>query len=131
MLGDSTWSNFALPHAPGAEYLKRLWIAESFFPLDEGATIKQFVREYEKMFLLSGRFRYPPHYTAYAYDTLRILMTLLLEPRNHSHSDLQKALLGLKGFLGATGDLSFSANGEIMRKMRMINMKGRRFIASP
>jgi ABC-type branched-subunit amino acid transport system substrate-binding protein len=65
----------------------------------------------------------PTPYTAYAYDTLMILMKLLKEERNQSHRELRNALANMDVFQGVTGNLRFDKKGEVQREMQLLTLR--------
>jgi ABC-type branched-subunit amino acid transport system substrate-binding protein len=65
----------------------------------------------------------PTPYTAYAYDTLMILMKLLKEERNQSHWELRNALANMQIFPGVTGNLRFDEKGEVQRELQLLTLR--------
>ena len=65
----------------------------------------------------------PTDYTAYAYDTLMILLKLLYDQPNQNHFQLKESLLNMNKFSGVTGNLSFNEDGEIQRELKLLTMR--------
>ena len=65
----------------------------------------------------------PTHYTAYAYDTLMILMKLLEDKSNQTHRDLRYALANMQTYAGVTGNLRFDERGEVQREMQLLTLR--------
>jgi branched-chain amino acid transport system substrate-binding protein len=121
-LGDSGWNDAALPFAPGLRGVKKPIFVDSFFPQSKTPAMQQLLRLHERILYQHQNYLGPTHYTAYAYDTLMILMKLLKEERNQSHSDLRSALANMQIFPGVTGNLRFDEKGEIQREMQILTL---------
>ena len=121
-LGDSGWNDAALPFAPGLRGVKNPIFVDSFFPQAETPAMQKLLRLHEKILYQHQNYLGPTHYTAYAYDTLMILIKLLKEERNQSHSDLRNALANMGVFPGVTGNLRFDDKGEVQREMQLLTL---------
>jgi branched-chain amino acid transport system substrate-binding protein len=122
-LGDSGWNDAALPFAPGLRGVKKPVFVDSFFPQAETPAMQQLLRLHERILYRHQNYLGPTHYTAYAYDTLMILMKLLKEERNQSHRDLRNALANMEIFPGVTGNLRFDEKGEVQRGMQLLTLR--------
>ena len=122
-LGDSGWNDAALPFAPGLRGVKKPVFVDSFFPQAETPAMQQLLRLHERILYRHQNYLGPTHYTAYAYDTLMILMKLLKEERNQSHRDLRNALANMEIFPGVTGNLRFDEKGEVQRVMQLLTLR--------
>ncbi|HJL95021.1 MAG TPA: ABC transporter substrate-binding protein, partial [SAR324 cluster bacterium] len=111
-LGDNGWNDAALPYAHGLRGVKKLVFVDTFFPQDNTHAMQQLLRLHERILYRHQNYLGPTPYTAYAYDTLMILMHLLNDEKNQSHWDLRNALVNMDNFSGVTGNLSFDEKGE-------------------
>jgi len=66
----------------------------------------------------------PTAYTAYAFDTLMILLKLIKEKPNLNHKELKDALLNMEPYPSVTGNLKFDKYGEIQRELKFLTLRG-------
>lgn len=122
-LGDSGWNDSALPYAPGLRGVKNPLFVDSFFLQSKTPAMQQLLRLHERILYRHQNYIGPTAYTAFAYDTLIILMQLLEEERNQSHRDLRDALLNMQMFPGVTGNLRFDEKGKVEREMQLLTLR--------
>ena len=122
-LGDNGWNDAALPYAHGLRGVKKLVFVDTFFPQDNTHAMQQLLRLHERILYRHQNYLGPTPYTAYAYDTLMILMHLLNDEKNQSHWDLRNALVNMDNFSGVTGNLSFDEKGEIQRGIKLLTVR--------
>jgi len=122
-LGDSGWNDAALPFAPGLRGIRKPVFVDSFFPQAKTLAMQQLLRLHERILYRHQNYLGPTPYTAYAYDTLLILMKLLEEERNQSHRELRNALANMQIFPGVTGNLRFDEKGEVQREMQLLTLR--------
>ena len=122
-LGDSGWNDSALPYAPGLRGVKNPLFVDSFFLQSKTPAIQQLLRLHERILYRHQNYIGPTAYTAFAYDTLIILMRLLEDERNQSHRDLRDALINMQMFPGVTGNLRFDEKGKVEREMQLLTLR--------
>jgi len=122
-LGDSGWNDSALPYAPGLRGVKNHVFVDSFFQQSNTPDMQQLLRLHERILYRHQNYIGPTAYTAFAYDTLIILMQLLEDERNQSHRDLRDALLNMQMFPGVTGNLRFDEKGKVEREMQLLTLR--------
>jgi branched-chain amino acid transport system substrate-binding protein len=122
-LGDSGWNDPALPYALGFRGVKNPVFVDSFFPQSKTPAMQQLLRLHERILYRHQNYIGPTAYTAFAYDTLIILMRLLEDEQNQSHRDLRDALLNMQMYPGVTGNLSFDEKGKVERKMQLLTLR--------
>ena len=122
-LGDSGWNDSALPYAPGLRGVKNPLFVDSFFLQSKTPAMQQLLRLHERILYRHQNYIGPTAYTAFAYDTLIILMRLLEDERNQSHRDLRDALLNMQMFPGVTGNLRFDEKGKVEREMQLLTLR--------
>jgi len=122
-LGDSGWNDSALPYAPGLRGVKNPVFVDSFFLQSKTPAMQQLLRLHERILYRHQNYIGPTAYTAFAYDTLIILMRLLEDERNQSHRDLRDALLNMQMFPGVTGNLRFDEKGKVEREMQLLTLR--------
>lgn len=122
-LGDSGWNDSALPYAPGLRGVKNPVFVDSFFLQSKTPAMQQLLRLHERILYRHQNYIGPTAYTAFAYDTLIILMRLLEDERNQSHRDLRDALINMQMFPGVTGNLRFDEKGKVEREMQLLTLR--------
>ena len=122
-LGDSGWNDSALPYAPGLRGVKNPVFVDSFFLQSKTPAMLQLLRLHERILYRHQNYIGPTAYTAFAYDTLIILMQLLEDERNQSHRDLRDALLNMQMFPGVTGNLRFDEMGKVERELQLLTLR--------
>lgn len=122
-LGDSGWNDSALPYAPGLRGVKNPLFVDSFFLQSKTPAMQQLLRLHERILYRHQNYIGPTAYTAFAYDTLIILMQLLEDERNQSHRDLRDALINMQMFPGVTGNLRFDEKGKVEREMQLLTLR--------
>ena len=122
-LGDSGWNDSALPYAPGLRGVKNPLFVDSFFLQSKTPAMQQLLRLHERILYRHQNYIGPTAYTAFAYDTLIILMQLLEDERNQSHRDLRDALLNMQMFPGVTGNLRFDERGKVEREIQLLTLR--------
>ena len=122
-LGDSGWNDSALPFAPGLQGVRFPVFVDSFFPQSKTRAMQNLLRLHERILYRHQNYVGPTAYTAYAYDTLTILMHLLEDESNHSHRNLRDALKNVQIYSGVTGKKSFDKKGEVQHEMQILTLK--------
>lgn len=122
-LGDSGWNDSALPYAPGLRGVKNPVFVDSFFLQSKTPAMQQLLRLHERILYRHQNYIGPTAYTAFAYDTLIILMRLLEDERNQSHRDLRDALINMQMFPGVTGNLRFDEMGKVERELQLLTLR--------
>jgi ABC-type branched-subunit amino acid transport system substrate-binding protein len=103
--------------------VKKPVFVDSFFRQSKTPAMQQLLRLHERILYRHQNYIGPTSYTAYAYDTLMILMQLLKKESNQSHSELRNALANMQIYPGVTGDLSFDEKGEVLREMQLLTLR--------
>ena len=127
-LGDSGWNDYSVI-AGISKYVNDSVFVDSFFKQSAQPHIQDFVRLHERYFLRHLNYQGPTSYTAYAYDTINLLSLLLAQPSNRSHLNLQQALLQMAPYSGVTGLITFLANGEAHREMKLLTIQAGKIVA--
>ena len=85
--------------------------------------MQQLLRLHERILYRHQNYIGPTAYTAFAYDTLMILMQLLEDEQNQSHSELRAAVLNMQMFPGVTGNLLFDEKGQVEREIQLLTLR--------
>jgi len=122
-LGDSGWNDSALPFAPGLNGVKYPVFVDSFFLKSKTPAMQKMLRLHERILYRHQNYIGPTAYTAYAYDTLMMLIQLLEDEHNHSHRNLRDSLKNMHIYPGVTGNIRFNENGEIQHEMQLLTLR--------
>ncbi|MGB0808896.1 MAG: ABC transporter substrate-binding protein, partial [bacterium] len=110
------------------ETIRQAVFTDSFFPHSEAQEVQHFVAEHERFFYRYQGYVGPTAYTAYAYDTAKLLLQLLTQPANQDPDALREALLKQPPTQGVTGRFEFQPNGEVWHQMNFWTMGRDRFV---
>mgnify|MGYP001607473944 FL=1 len=71
--------------------------------------------------------KFPDYRAAFGYDSL-LLVAKAMEENGYSSEEIQKGLLDIKDFDGATGKTTFDAEGNAQKDVVVKQVKGRKFV---
>lgn len=122
LFGTNLWHSenlidMAIKHAQGAI------MPDGFFAESKSKSVKQFVDSYNEIFLQK-----PGFIEAVAYDTASILFQMVSRPDIRFRSVLKNELKRLTGFHGVTGITSFDSNGDAIKNLYLLQIRGQRFV---
>ena len=111
LLGTNGWDDPALFEKAG-RYVECAVFVDGFFPASERPETKRFALAFQEKF---GRV--PSILEASAYDAARMVAEVVGKQHAEGRDAVRAALAGLRGFQGATGDISFDLHGEPVRTL--------------
>jgi branched-chain amino acid transport system substrate-binding protein len=122
LFGTNLWHSDTLidmtfKHAQGAI------MPDGFFAESRSKNVKQFVDSYNEIF-----HQKPGFIEAAAYDTALILFQMVSRPDIRFRSVLKNELKRLQGFQGVTGLTSFDNNGDAIKNLYLLQIRGQRFV---
>ena len=122
LFGTNLWHSDTLidmtfKHAQGAI------MPDGFFAESRSENVKQFVDSYNEIF-----HQKPGFIEAVAYDTALILFQMVSRPDVRFRSVLKNELKRLQGFQGVTGLTSFDNNGDAIKNLYLLQIRGQRFV---
>jgi len=122
LFGTNLWHSDSLidmtfKHAQGAI------MPDGFFAESRSKNVKQFVDSYNEIF-----HQKPGFIEAAAYDTALILFQMVSRPEIRFRSVLKNELKRLQGFQGVTGLTSFDDNGDAIKNLYLLQIRGQRFV---
>ena len=122
LFGTNLWHSdslidMSLKHVQGAI------MPDGFFAESRSKNVKQFVDSYNEIFHQS-----PGFIEAAAYDTALILFQIVSRPDVRFRSVLKNELKRPAGFQGVTGLTSFDNNGDAIKSLYLLQIRGRRFV---
>lgn len=122
LFGTNLWHSDSLidmtfKHAQGAI------MPDGFFAESKSENVKQFVDSYNETF-----HQKPGFIEAAAYDTALILFQMVSRPDIRFRSVLKNELKRLEGFQGVTGLTSFDNDGDAIKNLYLLQIRGQRFV---
>ena len=122
LLGTNLWHSDSLTEM-ALQYAQDAIMPDGFFAESASEEVMNFVRTFHKTFD-----RKPEFIEAVAYDTAMILFQMVSSPDIRFRSDLKNKLKKLNDFRGVTGLTSFDNNGEVRKKLYLLQIQGKRFV---
>jgi len=122
LLGTNLWHSDRLIAMAG-QYVQGAVIPDGFFAEDASENVKNFVGIYQKVFDQK-----PGFIEAVTYDTAMILFQMVSRPDIRFRSTLKNELERLTDFQGVTGLTSFDTDGEVRKRLYLLQIKGNRFL---
>ena len=122
LFGTNLWHSdnlidMAYKHAQGAI------MPDGFFAESKSQNVRQFVDGYNEIFHQN-----PGFIEAVAYDTALILFQIVSRPDVRFRSVIKNELKRLDGFQGVTGLTSFDHNGDAIKNLYLLQIRGQRFV---
>lgn len=108
------------------KYAQNAVMAEGFFSKSPKEPVQRFVQAYQNLY---GK--EPGLIEAFAFDTAWYLFKLLSEPEIRHRHELRDALLQLIEPDGVTGPTAFAENGEAIKSLSLLKIKGGQFVEIP
>ncbi len=122
LLGTNLWHSDSLIEM-ALQYAQDAIMPDGFFAESASEEVMNFVRTFHKTFD-----RKPEFIEAVAYDTAMILFQIVSSQDIRFRSDLKNKLKKLNDFRGVTGLTSFDNNGEVRKKLYLLQIQGKRFV---
>ena len=122
LFGTNLWHSdnlidMAYKHAQGAI------MPDGFFAESKSQNVKQFVDGYNEIF-----HQKPGFIEAVAYDTALILFQIVSRPDVRFRSVIKNELKRIDGFKGVTGLTSFDNDGNAIKNLYLLQIRGQRFV---
>lgn len=108
------------------DYAQNAVMVDGFFIESPSQPVRQFVDAYQQIYE-----REPGTIEAFAFDTARLLISLLTQPNMHFRHVLRDAMLQAFKVDGVTGPLAFAQDGEAIKSLSLLRIKGERFLEIP
>ncbi len=108
------------------DYVQNAVMAEGFFQQSQEPQVQKFVQAYEQLYGAA-----PGLIEAFAFDTARLIFNILGEPELAYRHDLRDVMLAHFEPQGVTGPTAFAHNGEAIKRLRLLKVKGSQFVEIP
>jgi len=122
LVGTNLWHSQQLIEMTKGFAQKALMV-DGFFKSSRSAAVQAFIEGYKALYQKD-----PDIIEAFAYDTANVIFDLLNRPDVHTLPDMRAALQQSLTFQGATGPAYFADNGEAIKRLSLLRIKGGRFI---
>jgi ABC-type branched-subunit amino acid transport system substrate-binding protein/predicted negative regulator of RcsB-dependent stress response len=122
LLGTNLWHSETLIQHAGP-YVQGAIMPDAFLSESTEPATGRFVSAFEQTY--QGQ---PGSIEAVAYDTAKILSDVVSRPGVRFRSDVAAALHASDGFPGATGFTRFLPNGDCDKELRILEVRGKRFV---
>ena len=123
LIGTNLWHSQQLI-SMSQDYIQEAILTDGFFPESQDPKVRIFSKNFQDTFNEK-----PGFIQAVAYDSARILLKTLANPRIRFKGHLKDELLNLVDFPGVTGSTSFDYKGDAIRNPYILRVKGRTFEA--
>ncbi len=123
LMGTNLWHSQQLI-SMSQDYIQGAVLTDGFFAESKDPKVRVFLKDFQNTFDEK-----PGFIQAVAYDSAKILLQTLVNPRIRFRSHLKDELLNLVDFPGVTGATSFDYKGDAIRDPYILQIKGRSFEA--
>jgi branched-chain amino acid transport system substrate-binding protein len=105
------------------QYSQDAIMVDGFYTNGQSDTVRNFVDNYRMIFNTE-----PELMAAFAFDTANILIDLLSQPQMQMRHHLRNQLKQMPPAEGVTGATAFAPDGEAIKRLTLLQIKGDRFI---
>ncbi|MBL0700102.1 MAG: penicillin-binding protein activator [Desulfosarcina sp.] len=105
------------------KYVQDAVMPDVFFAGSSSEDVQDFVKCFKNSFK-----KEPGFIEAVAYDTAMILFSIISRSDVSFRSTVKNELTRMAGFEGITGHTRFTKNGDVEKKLYLLNIKGKKFI---
>ncbi|MCD6272747.1 MAG: penicillin-binding protein activator [Deltaproteobacteria bacterium] len=105
------------------KYVQDAVMPDVFFAGSSSEDVQDFVKRFKDSFK-----KEPGFIEAVAYDTAMILFSIISRSDVSFRSTVKNELTRMAGFEGITGHTRFTKNGDVEKKLYLLNIKGKKFI---
>ncbi len=122
LLGTNLWHSDSLIKVAD-QYVQGAVMPDGFFARSSSPMVKKFVTLFEETYDQT-----PEFIEAVVYDSAMILFQVVRQPHSRYRSEIKDGLLNLDDYPGVTGVTRFDANGDVVKKLRLLRIKGKKFV---
>ena len=108
------------------DYAQNSVMVDGFFNESTSPPVRQFVEAYKAIYDSE-----PGILEAFAFDTARFMLSILSQADIQYRHILRDAMLQAFQVDGVTGPTSFAPNGEVLKSLSLLRIKGDRFLEIP
>jgi ABC-type branched-subunit amino acid transport system substrate-binding protein len=107
-------------------YAQNAVVVDGFSKESDSPAVKKFVEAYQQIYGSE-----PGIIEAFAFDTARLLLNIIMRPGIHLRNTLRDAMLQAFDVDGVTGPTAFDENGEAIKSLSLLRIKGDHFLEIP
>ncbi|MCP4628109.1 MAG: ABC transporter substrate-binding protein [bacterium] len=122
MLGTNLWHSDSLIRI-AQQYVQGAVMPDGFFADSTSPAVQEFVATFEETYEEK-----PDFIEAVVYDSAMILFHAVSGPHIQYRNEIRDELLHLDYYPGITGTTRFDENGEVIKKLHLLRIKGSRFV---
>jgi len=122
LLGTNLWHSESLIKIAD-QYVQGAIMPDGFFAGSNSPLVKNFVNLFEDTYQET-----PEFIEAILYDTAMILFQVVSEPGIRFRSEIRDGLLNMNDYSGVTGITRFDENGDVLRRLYLLRVKGKTFV---
>jgi ABC-type branched-subunit amino acid transport system substrate-binding protein len=122
LLGTNLWHSDTLIKM-AAQYAQGAIMPDGFFSESSAPVVQEFVQIFEETYQEK-----PGFIEAVAYDSAMMVFGVLNQPDLRFKSELKNGLLNMTVFSGITGPTYFDENGDALKQLYLLRIKGRKFV---
>ena len=122
LLGTNLWHSDSLIKIAD-QYVQGAVMPDGFFAQSTSPRVQEFVKVFEETYQET-----PDFVAAVVYDSAMILFNVVSRPHIRYRTEIRDELFNLENFPGITGITKFDENGDVLKKMHLLRIKGKRFV---
>jgi ABC-type branched-subunit amino acid transport system substrate-binding protein len=122
LLGTNLWHSDSLIKIAD-QYVQGAVMPDGFFAQSTSPRVQKFVEVFEETYQET-----PGFVAAVVYDSAMILFDVVSRPHIRYRTEIRDELLNLENYPGVTGVTRFDENGDVLKKMHLLRIKGKRFV---
>ncbi len=122
LLGTNLWHSDSLIKIAD-QYVQGAVMPDGFFAQSTSPRVRKFVKLFEDTYQET-----PDFVAAVVYDSAMILFNVLSRSDIRYRTEIRDELLKLENYPGVTGTTRFDENGNVLKKMHLLRIKGKKFL---
>jgi branched-chain amino acid transport system substrate-binding protein len=122
LLGTNLWHSDALIKIAD-QYVQGAIIPDGYFGESDSPVVQKFTADFEETFQEK-----PDYIEAVVFDSAMMLFHAVSRPYIRYRTEIRDELLALDNFPGVTGLTRFDENGEVVKELHLLRIKGKRFV---
>ncbi|MGD8992538.1 MAG: penicillin-binding protein activator [Desulfobacterales bacterium] len=122
LLGTNLWHSEVLIKM-ASQYVQGAIMPDGFFAGSTEPVVQHFVSIFEKTYEEK-----PGFIEAVVYDSAMMFFGVLAQADIQFKSDIKNYLVNMQPFVGVTGPTQFDENGEALKELHLLRIKGREFV---
>jgi branched-chain amino acid transport system substrate-binding protein len=122
LLGTNLWHSNSLIKIAD-QYVQGAIMPDGFYAQSTSPVVREFAKVFEETYQET-----PDFVAAVVYDSAMILFDVVSRPYIRYRTEIRDDLLNLENFPGVTGLTRFDENGDVLKKMHLLRIKGKKFV---